>query len=107
MSMNEAAGPPLEVRVQIRVQIRRVADGVTRTDNDSIGFSGETREAAQGHAVYWWAEGNGSCDCNRERFFCAAEDEDVDDDRPCTDGLFKIKVEDPETGAVLIDEFEP
>lgn len=96
-----------EVRVRPRVQIRRVVDGVTRTDEDSIGFSGETRKDAQGHAVYWWTEGNGSCDCNRELFFCNAEGEDVDDDHPCTDGRFKIKAVDPETGDVLIDEFEP
>lgn len=104
--MSTPAPEAPEVHPPLRVHIRRVADGVTRVDKCAIPFAGKTRAEAHEYAVFWWAEGNGCCDCNRELFFCQSEDEE-DPDSPCTDGRYQIKVEDTETGDVLIDEFEP
>lgn len=42
--------------VPVRVTIR---DTVT----------GDEREGMKGMCTWWWAEGNGSCDCNRELAF--------------------------------------
>ena len=37
--------------------------------------TGETVDVDSPYDAYWWAEGNGSCDCNRIDEFPAAEDE--------------------------------
>lgn len=59
--------------------------------------TGETRlyeydiedQHAEGQ-VFWWEEGNGSCDCNRMIFFCQIKGED-DDERECGDTLFHVE----------------
>jgi len=94
-----------EVTIRLRVQIRRVADGLTRTYEDNIGFTGDTRNEAREYANYWWTDGNGGCDCNRAMVFNRAADE-PEDDIPCSDNLFRVKVVDADSGDAIVDEFE-
>lgn len=94
-----------ETTIRLRVQIRRVADGLTRTHEDNVGFSGETRGEAGDHANYWWTDGNGGCDCNRSMIFNRAAGE-PEGDIPCSDDLFQVKVVDADSGDVIVDEFE-
>lgn len=39
---------------------------------------------------FYWTEGNGSCDCNREIRFRMAENETVDESIKCGDSAFSI-----------------
>jgi hypothetical protein len=36
--------------------------------------TGERRESCSDFDDYWWAEGNGACDCNRRLLFGLSED---------------------------------
>lgn len=54
---------------------------------------------------FWWEEGNGSCDCNRELFFRRARDEDEPDEVTCGDRRFRIeRILHGETGELLYSE---
>jgi len=46
--------------------------------------TGETREASEFKGWFWWAEGNGSCDCNRAIVF---DKEDEMEERFADEGL--------------------
>lgn len=93
-----------EITIRTRVQIRRMFDGVVVTTNGPD-FSGATRSEAVEAARYWWTDGNGGCDCNRAMVFNRAADE-PDEDIPCSDDLFRVKVVDADSGDVIVDEFE-
>jgi hypothetical protein len=38
-------------------------------------MTGKTHVAEDGFSVFWWTEGNGSCDCNRAIHFEGVDDE--------------------------------
>ena len=46
------------------VDIRRNSDGIVRRYHNEYGW----HESAD----FWWADGNGRCDCNRSLFFARA-----------------------------------
>lgn len=77
----------------IVVTIRRNEDGAVATMTMPMPFN-----------EYDWAEGNYSCDCNRELFFCRACGKWDRDDPPCSDGRYSVRVACQETGAVQYDE---
>lgn len=56
--------------------------------------------------VDWqFSEGNYSCDCNRELFFCRVKDEEENWDRMCTDGDYTVHIVNVETGDIVYSEF--
>ena len=72
--------------------------------------TGETRAVRMDYefgtgSAYWWRDGNGSCDCNRGRWF----QEDVDDDHfvepSCGDGRYRVRCVD-DAGNVLYEDEE-
>lgn len=70
--------------MKIETTIRRNVDGVTRIYREE--FNGDLRGAR-----FWWDEGNGSCDCNRHKFFEKASDPDQNDDWwPCGDDSYTV-----------------
>lgn len=85
--------------MSLKLEIRRNADGVVVSD---------TWTGWSWHGAFWWQEGNARCDCNRELFFLQAQGIDTDDldddDTPCTEGRYSVRLSDAKTGAVLYDE---
>ncbi len=65
----------------ITVELTRLADGVVREYPMDIKFN-----------EYIWADGNFSCDCNRELFFLRAADEDEPDETDCGDERFAVRI---------------
>jgi hypothetical protein len=57
------------------------------------------------HYDYLWSEGNYSCDCNRNIFFCraASRDEPDDEDIECGEGRFLVRITD-DSGAQLYQD---
>lgn len=53
------------------------APNLTPTIKDIV--TGNTAKLRFSASLFWWAEGNGSCDCNRDEF---PPDDDVDDNEP-------------------------
>ena len=82
--------------MRLRVEIKRKADGAVAT------YVWENWM----YNTFWWAEGNASCDCNREAFFAEARGEDVPDDTECGRGRFVVRLTDFDTNEVLYDEME-
>jgi len=83
--------------IRLKLEIRRNADGVVATEVwKDWDFN-----------VYWWEEGNASCDCNREDFFLRAQGESMDDhDSDCGGSRYSVRCTDADTGLVLYDEFD-
>lgn len=79
----------------VKLEIRRKADGQTATT---------LRPDWTSDIVWWWETGNGSCDCNRELFFCRGRNEDEPDETECGDDRFSVRLTDADTGDVLYDE---
>lgn len=78
----------------VDVTLRRVSDGVERISvAESSGFfvyGGNIDEAIE-HARYWWHDGNGGCDCNRQLYFERAAGGDPDIEAvECTHGRYRI-----------------
>ena len=53
--------------------------------------------------IFWWDEGNGACDCNRERYFNLEKRID-DKEVECGDKNFSIRILKNEK--VLLNQFE-
>jgi hypothetical protein len=70
----------------VQVEIRRNSDGEVRLYSDEY-WSGNP---------YVWADGNYSCDCNRELFFEQVAGNDAWETLECTDGRFSVRVTDNE-----------
>jgi hypothetical protein len=72
----------------MRVFIRRNADGAEVEDMPNWKPHYMTRD------VYWWTEGNMSCDCNRHLEFERAHGRDLDaGDVECGHGLYSVRLE--------------
>lgn len=69
--------------MQYSVIIRRVQDGLERECPQRAEWDGEDGDWS------WWAEGNMSCDCNRELEFARAASE-PEPDVQCSDGRFLV-----------------
>jgi hypothetical protein len=80
------------------LEIRRNADGVIRKYPDLWDWP-DDEELAD----YMWSEGNYACDCNRHLFFVFSGGEE-DDDRPCGDGAYSVRLTD-ESGNTLYEDF--
>ena len=81
--------------MSIKVTIRRNAD-------NAIAVGVHNYE----YCPYQWTVGNFSCDCNRSLFFAEFLDPDADEyeEAECGDYGYSVKIEDPETQEVLLDE---
>ena len=77
------------------VEIRRVADGQTRTYR--TWESADTVEFAYG-------DGNSACDCNRSLYFAYAAGGPYRPDATCGDGAYAVRIRDAETGAVVYED---
>lgn len=55
-------------------------------------------------SLYWWEDGNGSCDCNRGREFYRSNG--IEADPKCGHESFLIKIINPKTSEVVYNEFE-
>lgn len=59
------------------------------------------------HSLFFWSEGNFSCDCNRRDSFMRAAGVEPDDDSPCGDEAYSALYAELEDGTrVAIDEDE-
>lgn len=82
------------VKLNLKIEIKRVADGIVATDVwPDWSFH-----------RFWFEEGNASCDCNRELFFCRALKTAEPDDPECGDCRYLVRCSDSDTGEVLYDE---
>ena len=81
--------------MKYRVHITRTADGVTRICPQPYDWSKGDHDDSS-----WWADGNMSCDCNRELEFARSADED-EPDVSCSDGRFKIYIIELEDGTII------
>lgn len=90
--------PEPDEGAEIKVIIRRNADGVTR----------EWLPGFKWHGAFIWDEGNFACDCNRGQFFDEAggDGDDEDDEIPCGDGAYSVRVETKSSGRVLYQDDE-
>lgn len=92
--------PDLEkTYLDVLIEIKRVADGVIA--------SGVWKNWYWN--TYWWEEGNASCDCNRKLFFTGFHEPDIeleDDQTPCGDDAYVVRISHNDTKEVLYDEFE-
>lgn len=80
--------------MNLKVEIRRNADGVIVTTNWSDWDWHQ----------YIWESGNFACDCNRELFFLCARGEDDTAEGVCGIDKFSVRCSDADTGEVLYDE---
>ena len=82
--------------IRLKVEIRRNSDGEQAVDVwPDWDFN-----------VFWWEEGNASCDCNRELFFERALGRNPCwDEATCGDGGYSVRLSNADTGAILYDEF--
>jgi hypothetical protein len=55
--------------------------------------------------IFWWENGNGSCDCNREDFFLQGQEDADDLESKCGHGRYAVRCSNADTTAVLYDEF--
>lgn len=80
--------------MNLRVEILRISDGILHTDIwIDWGFN-----------VYWWEDGNASCDCNRKLFFHRAVGEEVLGSETCGHGGYRVRLSNADTDEVLYDE---
>ena len=78
------------------VAIRNCATGeVARYFWDSTDFDPE-------EGWYWWLDGNGGCDCNREIFWCSAKDVDEPEESPCGETRFALEYIEQPDGTRLV-----
>lgn len=94
--------------VNIIARIRDNATGVVRDDVTSSPFYDDKNTPD----IFWWKEGNASCDCNRKQFFAQAGDEyeELDDDEydslhPCGNGGFSVNLINSVDGVCYYREF--
>jgi len=87
--------------VKITAHIRKNSTGEVRSSLDN-----RTWLMAEGEpSIFWWEEGNASCDCNREIFFERCNKVEIDNEK-CGDGRFSVNLSNPVTGKVFYREFE-
>ena len=53
---------------------------------------------------FWWEEGNGSCDCNRELLFERAKGKERKNPE-CSEGRYSVNLENPASGTLYYKEF--
>lgn len=84
--------------VEVFAHIRRESDGEVRKyiTHEIL------KEGEEYPNVFNWADGNFSCDCNRDMFFHRKLDEDI----PCSERLYKVALENPVTGEIYYSEWE-
>lgn len=73
-----------------KVAIRNNATGEIRIHEGEGNWEMDDPNTGFGSS-YWWLEGNGGCDCNREALWRRAGGEDVSGlEVPCSDGRFAV-----------------
>jgi hypothetical protein len=87
--------------VRVIAEIRHNPTGEVRQhDSNEI-----LEDGAATPSVFNWEENNYSCDCNRRLFFERAVNPDYDDDLPCSEGEFLVRLVNPVTGQPYYAEF--
>ena len=83
----------------LTIRLRKTETGEERDYTDEYG----SREQWEKSGGYIWMEGNFSCDCNRELFFCRAGDEDEPDPitAQCGDTRYRLVWVKDEGGEIL------
>lgn len=64
--------------------------------------TGKTRVIYKEFDAFWWAEGNGSCDCNRKIFFY---DEDIDIKQKHCTGTKRFLITEIDSIEYTLNEF--
>lgn len=81
------------------VFIKQVSTGEVRAINTA--FIWDRNDDDEGYpSTYWWAEGNGSCDCNREMYFNSSADAE------CGDSRYLVQLGNPITKEIFYTETE-
>jgi hypothetical protein len=83
--------------VKYAVHIRNNATGEVREYRDNLDWHGSS--------LYWWSEGNMSCDCNRHNIFREAGGESATDEN-CSDGRYTVVRITLDDGTVYENEAE-
>jgi len=81
--------------MNLKLEMKRVSDGMIATD---VWKDWEWN-------TYWWAEGNASCDCNRELFFYRALELAEPEETRCSDGRYLVRCSDSDAQKMLYAEF--
>jgi hypothetical protein len=78
---------------------------IRKNDTGEIRQYADTLSCEDGNInTFIWSDGNYSCDCNRELFFCRANN-DLEPDKPkCSDSRYSVKI--VSNGEVLYSEYE-
>lgn len=84
-------------KVNLRIEIRRNEDGQ---------LAEQVWRGKLWSSDCIWSEGNFSCDCNRELFFCRALNMNEPEEIECGDSRYAVRISNDVTGEVLYDEFE-
>jgi hypothetical protein len=84
--------------VKYTVHIRNNATGEVREYRDNLDWHGSS--------LYWWSEGNMSCDCNREPTWIMAGGGEPPDNCDCGHSRFAITRIVLDDGTVFDDEDE-
>lgn len=66
--------------------------------------TGATVEVDDGFSEFWWAEGNGSCDCNRERYFLPEEEWQHRLDKPTCSGCERYLIIEADNNEYTLQE---
>jgi hypothetical protein len=75
--------------VRVTIVIERLSDGVLRKQVDVWNYGWPVADTVKA-ARFWWLEGNGACDCNRELTFARAGGEPVPPELPCSHDRYRI-----------------
>lgn len=96
---------PNAEKVDLQIQIKRVADGVVSTvvRPDWDWYDGVENPDP---LPYWWTDGNAACDCNRHGWFQEGFGLPEDEEHPCGDAEYEVQLIDLKTGKLLYTEFE-
>lgn len=84
-------------RIELKLEIKRNSDGLISIDiwNDWA------------YNDYWFEEGNGSCDCNRELFWLRAQGLMKDyTETECGDDRYSLRLSNNITGEILYNEID-
>jgi len=104
--MSTHSGDADFIVVNLLVEIKQVSDG---TISSKVWKDWHWYPKA---GAYWWKDGNASCDCNRKSFFNEGLElptiniDSEDEDFPCGNGEYTLRLTNQDTGEVLYSEFE-
>lgn len=94
----DPSSKPGDLWVRGIIDIQKTATGEIRQCEDSLGVN-------EDHvSTFMWEDGNYSCDCNRYLFFQREKDEEMEEDYPCGDSAYSVRIRNPHAGTVFYEE---